>query len=65
MEDEKIQNTQDLFHGAKVAKLVSYQRLELEYIKECIFVCTKILFKCEITTIIAGNFETILRVNVT
>ena len=37
----------------------------ISYIKECLFVCSKTFFKCEITTIIVGNFETILSVNVT
>lgn len=33
------------------------------YIRDCLFVCTKILFKCGITTITAENFETILSVS--
>ena len=37
----KDPNTQDLFHGAKVAKLVSYQRLEFNiyFIHQGVYFC--------------------------
>ena len=58
-----------LFRGTKVKKLVSYLRLEFntEFIYQGMsFVYVQRYFlKCEITTIIVGNFEAVLSVSVT
>ena len=63
-----------LFRGTKIVKLMSYVRLEFnnDFIHEGVSMSmSKFLygqwhfFKCEITTIIVGNFETILNVSVT
>ena len=71
MKDAKIQKPliDPLFHGTKVAKLVSCLRFEfnIDFLHQGVsFRFPKgTFFKCEITTIIVGNFKSILSVNVT
>ena len=80
MEDVKIRKprTDALFRRTKITNLVSYLRLEFNIglIHQGMSFCMhKHFFKCEfkqahffiskITTVIVGNFETILRVCVT
>ena len=71
MENATIQKRciDTLFRGTKVVKLMSYVRLEfnIDFIYQGVSSCmlNDIFFKCEIATIIVGNFETIPSVNVT
>ena len=72
MEDATIQKPwiYTFFRGTKVAKLVSYIKLEFNLWRfqtsRSVFLYAQIhFFKCEITALIVGSFETILSVNVT
>ena len=70
MKDGKIQKPwiDTLLCGRKAAKLLSHLRFELniDFIHQGVFLRMHkdTFFKCEIATIIVGNFETILSVNV-
>ena len=71
MEDAKTQKPwiDTLFRSKKVVKLVSYISLEfnIDLIYQGVSLCMlrDTFFKCEITTIIVGNFKSILSANVT
>ena len=71
MKGAKIQKPwiDTLFRGRKVSKLLTYLKFELniDFIHQGVFLrmYKDTFLNVEITTIIAGNFETILSVNVT